>query len=253
MRFALILAYDGGDFAGFWRQPGRRTVASVCDEAFARINEPEARVDPAARTDTGVHARGQVAHVDLARQWEPATLREALDHHLSSDCSCVAAARVSDTWQARDSVAKTYRYRLDIGSPRSPFLARTSWRPPQALQHEDLYHAAELLLGQHDMRAFARRGDHRDNHLVTLTEVAWQLAAPELACTITGDRFTYRLVRSLVGAMVATACGACDLDQLRQALDGTPTDACRHQAPPRGLCLERVHYAHEPNWTLTTA
>jgi tRNA pseudouridine38-40 synthase len=247
MRFALLIAYDGSDFAGWWRQPGRRTVAGVFDEAFARVGEADARVVGASRTDAGVHAQGQVAHVTTARDWQGDELRRALAAHLPPDVSCRAVASVMDDWDAcHAAVAKTYRYTIDHSETADPFLARFAWRTPFRLDPARLVETATGIAGERDWSGFSRRGEtrHLDGDLVRrIDHVAWALDGTRLRCEITGRGFTYRLARSLVVAMVAVANGTCSRADLDTALAGGESSAGRQQAPARGLCLLRVAYA----------
>ena len=249
-RFALLLAYDGTSFAGWWRQPEARSIASDLDAAFARIGEPHAAAIGASRTDAGVHARGQVAHVDCARAWTSAELHRALTRHLPMGIVCRGVARVADDWHAvHHASGKTYRYRLDVGTEPEPFLApRISWRLPFPIRLAALQDAARILPGTHDMQAFARRGDHREDLTTHLHAVRWYAADRYWICQVRGTRFTYRLVRSLIGAMVAVAHGTASGEHWRRALAGEDTPAAQQQAPACGLSLERVHYTPPPTW-----
>lgn len=251
-RYALQLAYDGTEFSGWWRQPERRSVAGELDAAFARLGEPGAAAIGASRTDSGVHARGQVAHVDCARTWTAGELQRALTRHLPTDLVCRSTARVADDWHAvHDATAKTYRYRLDVGVLPDPFFApRISWRPAFAAESAlaPLQRSAQILPGDHDFRAFVRRGDHRQDHCTHLHTVRWYDADRYRICQVRGARFTYRLVRSLVGGMVAVAHGTTTSEDWQRAVAGDVTPAAHHQAPAHGLCLERVHYAQPPHW-----
>jgi tRNA pseudouridine38-40 synthase len=246
MRLALLIAYDGTGFAGWWRQPGERTVAGVFDEAFARLGEPQAQVVGASRTDAGVHAEGQVAHVTTTRTWDAGVLHHALATHLPGDVACRGVTVVTDDWDAcRHAVAKTYRYTIDHGVVADPFLARFAWRPPFRLDLERLRDAASGTAGERDWRGFSKRGEtrHLDGDLVRrIDRVAWTLDAQRLHCEVTGAGFTYRLVRSLVGAMVAVAHGTCSRADLDAALAGQDSPAGRQQAPAHGLCLRQVTY-----------
>jgi len=247
MRFALLIAYDGTDFAGWWRQPGTRTVAGVFDEAFARIGEAQAHVVGASRTDAGVHAEGQVAHVTTARTWDADELRRALATHLPGDVVCRAISAVADEWDACHAASgKTYRYTIDHGDVADPFLARFSWRTPFHLDPQRLSEAAQGIAGERDWSGFSRRGEtrHLDGDLVRrIDRVAWTIGGPRLYCEVTGGGFIYRLVRSLVGAMVAVANDTCSRADLTAALAGQDSPAGRQQAPARGLCLVQVGYA----------
>ena len=249
-RYALLLAYDGSDFAGWWRQLGSRTVASELDAAFARIGEPSAAPVGASRTDAGVHARGQVAHVDLHRSWDPAHLAYVLARQLPPDLACRAAAAVVDDWHAVHSACgKTYRYRLHVAPLNDPFVARRiAWRPPFAVDLAALRQAAEPLTGELEAAGFARRGEHRDDLRLRLDAVRWYDRSGYRICQVRGTRFAYRLVRSLVGGMVATATGTVSQSDWLTAIAGESSPAGQQQAPACGLCLERVHYAQPPRW-----
>jgi tRNA pseudouridine38-40 synthase len=247
--FALLLAYDGSDFFGWWRQPGMRTVAGVLDEAFVRIGEPAAAAIGASRTDAGVHARGQVAVVSLARSWRPPHLQRALSPHLPPDLSCQGVACVDEEWNpAHAAIGKTYSYWIDNGAIGDPFSRRTAWRPAFRLDINALAQAAALIPGRRDWRAFVRRGDEREDTVRTISEVTWQEQGDFLICSITGEGFIYRLARSLVGGMVAVANETCSLDHLRQALGGEESPAGAQQAPARGLCLEQVEFETALAW-----
>jgi tRNA pseudouridine38-40 synthase len=250
--FALLLAYDGTGFAGWWRQPGLRTVAGTLDEALIRLGEPDAAPVGASRTDAGVHARGQVAHAILRRAWEPADLLAALAHQLPDDCRCLGVAPVAPDWHAcHAATAKTYSYAIDTSAAGDAFRAAHAWRPPFRLDLAALQAASARIPGRRDWRAFVRRGDHREEDGGTvrrIDRVQWRAEGDLLVCTVDGEGFIYRLVRSLVGAMTAVARGACSAADLDAALAGGDSPAGREQAPARGLCLERVHYAREPAW-----
>ena len=249
-RYALLIAYDGTDFAGWWRQPGSRTVAGELDAAFARIGEPRAQPVGASRTDAGVHARGQVAHVDCERSWDPAQLAHVLARQLPDDLSCRAVAATNDDWHAVHAASgKTYRYRLHIALQSDPFVARRiAWRPPFAVDLAALQQAAAAVRGELDASGFARRGEHRDDLRLRLDVVRWYHRGDYRICQVRGTRFAYRLVRSLVGGMVATATGTVSQAEWRAAIAGEPSPAGQQQAPACGLCLERVHYSQPPRW-----
>lgn len=249
-RFALLLAWDGRAFAGWWRQDCRRTVAGELDAAFARLGEAQAAAVGASRTDAGVHARGQLAHVDLARAWDPAELARRLDAQLPPDLACHGAARVDPDWHAVHGVRrKTYRYLVDAAPRRDPALAGRAWRPPGRLDHELLQAAAALVPGTRTWQAFVRRGDHRSDTRCRLIACRWCERAGVLACDLAADAFIYRLARSLVGGMVLVARGGCSLDHWRAALDGASSPAATQQAPAHGLCLERVVHRRPPVWS----
>jgi tRNA pseudouridine38-40 synthase len=246
--YALLLAYEGSEFCGWATSAGRRSVSSDLHAALRRLGEP-GELDACSRTDAGVHARGQVALLQAERNWEPQQLGKSLNHQLPPDCCCQAAAALPDAWQASEQVSgKTYAYRLDIGLIPNPFLVRTGYRPaclpdPQALQR-----CAELIPGTRDWQAFSRRGETRTDLIRRIETCRWQIDEVTAVCTITGQGFVYRLVRSLVGAMIAVANGTCQHDELIAALNGQASAAAKQQAPARGLCLEQIHFHQSPDW-----
>jgi tRNA pseudouridine38-40 synthase len=246
-RYALRLAYDGTAYRGWWRHPDGTGVADRLDAACRRIGEAGGVVG-ACRTDAGVHAEGQVAHLDCCRERPAASLPDRLNRQLPADLVCLAAARVPTDWHAvHTAVGKIYRYRLHVGRLPDPFVATQTWRRPGPTR-ERLIAAAAPLVGEHDFTAFVRRGDHRHDHRCRIETIEWTADGDELVCRIAGDRFIMRLVRSLIGLMVATATGQVDRRQITAAFAGQVNAACRHQAPAHGLCLERITHDPEPAW-----
>ena len=242
-RYVLSIAYDGSDLAGWWRQPGRRTVAGVFDKAFRQLGESGAEAIGVARTDSGVHARGQLAQVDCERSWNAEELAPKLNAQLPEDVVVTQAIKVPISYQLRDHIyGKVYAYRFDLGSTRNPFLARTSWRPPlnPLPSIEYLQQLSAACIGERDWRGLARRGDHRDDHHCHIRSITWEDNGIERRCIITGNRFTYRLVRSLTAVLWAVARGNVSLDEFNDCLQGSVNNCAQHQAPARGLCLEQV-------------
>ena len=159
------------------------------------------------------------------------------------------AAPVADAWHAvHDASGKTYTYTIDNGALGDPFRTRHAWRPPFRLDLAKLNTLAALIPGRRDWRGFARRGDHREveDFVRTITAVGWRAEGDLLVCTVSGDGFVYRLVRSLVGALVATAHGGCSRADLDAALAGQESPAGHQQAPAHGLCLELIRYPLDP-------
>jgi tRNA pseudouridine38-40 synthase len=192
-----------------------------------------------------------VADVVLGRDWEPGRLVAALNHRLPEGIVVRAAARVPDGWSApAAAVAKTYRYRLDAGAVRCADVRRlNAWRPPLPLDPGRLEACAALLPGTRDWRGFRRRGDDRGEAWTgTITAARWRWRGRWWEFTVSGSGFRYRLVRSLVGGMVAVAGRGADLADWSAALGGTPTRASRHQAPARGLHLIRIRLDPAPVW-----
>ncbi len=247
-RYALLIAYDGTGLAGWWRQPGRATVAGELDAACGRIGEGAAQAVGSSRTDAGVHARGQLAHLDLQRTWQPSRLAAALNRHLPPGIAIRSAAAVGPSWHAVHGVRrKTYRYAIDAGAAPDPFLARTAWRL-QGLDPTVLAAAAACVPAQRDWAAFVRRGDHREATVCRVITCHWRLAGTTLACEVTADCFIYRLVRSLVGGMAMVGRGTASVDDWQTVLAGHPGEPARQQAPAHGLTLLRVVHRVRPAW-----
>ena len=208
----------------------------------------------AARTDAGVHAEGQVAHVDCSRAWACDELVHALNTHLDSDVSCLAAAAVDETWHAcHASSGKTYRYEIDAAQSPDPLRQRYAWRPPGKLHLDRLQELAARIPGERDWSAFARSADAREDYVrdifqMQVAEVAGTFG-PRFVFTVQGKGFTYHLVRSLVGAVIAVATQRCAEADLDAALRAQASEAANFQAPAKGLCLERVHYPEMLPWT----
>lgn len=247
-RYALLLGYDGTGFAGWWRQPDRATIAGELDAACVRIAEGGAQAVGASRTDAGVHAFGQLAHLDLARSWQPERLVTALNRQLPPAIVVRAAAAVAPDWHAVHGVRrKTYRYALDAGVVRDPFRVSSAWRVA-GLDADVLAAAAELVPGRRDWAAFVRRGEHRSSTICRVSACRWRARQGLLSCDLTADAFIYRLVRSLIGGMTLVGRGGCTLADWQAVLDGAAGDAARQQAPACGLSLLRVVHRQPPRW-----
>ncbi len=252
-RFALLLSWDGSNFAGWQSQPNKRTVSQVILDACTRIGEKNVQCFGSSRTDSGVHAEGQIAHLDLHDHWEPLHFLRSLNYQLPQDCSCTAIATVPLDWDAcTETLEKTYKYRIDNRVIADPFSAAFSWRPSSQLCLETLQEIADLLPGTRNWKAFARRGEQREDMVRTVTAVHWQEQQSELICTISGTGFIYRMVRSLVGSMVSVNTGTCIRKDLERSLTGTVSPASCQQAPAHGLSLHHIHLRKPLEWETLT-
>lgn len=236
-RLLLRLSYDGTDLHGCPEHPEARTVCGVLRQAFERVNAPPLALETLSRTDAGVHARGNVGHVLLPRATTPAQVLGWLDRHLPRDLRCTAAAHISTLPPCGP---KIYTYQLDRSPWGDPHLSRTAWRPPAALDPALLDELSASLTGRHDFAAFRRHGEHRTDLRRTILRSTWTHETHQSLYTIRAERFFYRMIRALVGGMVATASGACSVEAWHEALRGTPTHASRQTAPAGGLCLEAL-------------
>lgn len=239
----LELAYDGTAYAGCPPTARHPTIGSVLTEALAGMGV-SAKPDFLSRTDAGVHARGQLVLIDGPWRLSPTRALELLDRHLPADVRCTGIAAVDGP----PTVAgKHYRYRLDV-SPRGNPWARQAWRPSMRFDAERLHEVAAAIPGERDWCAFVRRGEQRIDTTRRIDTVQWTEEDRLLCCDVHGEAFTYRLVRSLVGAMLSVASGTCTLEQFHAALDGRTTPAATQQAPACGLSLERIHLTSALLW-----
>ena len=237
----LLIQYDGTDFSGWARQPGRRTVQGELERALGLILRRDGlTLTVAGRTDTGVHALGQVA----SYAGEPARV-DGLNAVLPADVSVLSCEPAAAGFSARhDATSRAYRYRLLTRRARSPFENRTALHWRQALDLDALRTCAAVLPGTHDFTAFTpTETDHvRFRRDVLTARWEYDPAADHVDFLIEADAFMRNMVRALVGTMLEVACGRRTPEEFRTLLDGRPRAAAGHTAPPHGLALLGVGY-----------
>jgi len=243
----LVLHYDGTGFSGWQRQPDRRTVQGVLEDALGRLCAGPVAALGSGRTDAGVHARGQAVGVRVPERWTPFTLRRALNATLPHDLWVAAVHSMRDDFHARYS-ATSRRYTYHVGTDEaaaSPFRRGTEWAFPHPLDTDALQRAAMRLVGEHCFRAFAVRGTapDSDNHACRVLRASWHERAGGVDFEIEANRFLHHMVRFLVGTMTAIAGGRRpDLDAL---LVATSNDEVSSPAPAHALFLEEVRYPED--------
>jgi tRNA pseudouridine38-40 synthase len=247
--YRLTLAYDGTEFLGWQlqRAGARRTVQGVLEEALARFAEGRrVVVAGAGRTDAGVHALGQVASFDLPRELPPAELQSALNGLLPADVRVVEAAPAPPGFHARRSaVSKLYRYVLDCGGVPLPQRRRFAGWLPRLLDESAVRTAAALFVGRHDFASLASSGGSVKTTVRTVTRSEVAFDERGLTYEVEADGFLRKMVRSMVGGLIAVGRGACAPDDLAAALDARDRRAWPAPAPPSGLTLVRVDYPSE--------
>jgi tRNA pseudouridine38-40 synthase len=239
----LDIEYDGSGFRGWARQPGLRTVQGELESALATVLREQVDLTVAGRTDTGVHARGQVASFQTPAE-TPAELARSLNALAPDDIGVSAATVVADGFDARrDARSRTYRYRLLARRAPSPFeQGRALWWPHR-FDREALDACAAALMGTHDFTAFTpTQTDHvrfdRDVFAASWSDQPGAI----LEFEITADAFMRNMVRALVGTMLEVASGRRTPESFAQLLHGAPRSAGGDTAPPHGLYLESVSY-----------
>ena len=245
-RYRAIVEYDGTDLLGFQRQAAGRTAQGELETALRRIGWAGAAVLGAGRTDTGVHAAGQVIAFDLDWQHAPGDLARALNANLPGDVAVKTVEACAPDFHPRfNARGRRYRYIIYNQPVRSPLLDRYAWQVWPALELERLQAGSARLVGRHDFAAFGSDPDPQggENTVRTVSLAEWQ-AQPggELTFDIQAEAFLFRMVRSLVGALRRVGGGEMTVAQLEALVASGDRSQCPPIAPARGLCLMEVLY-----------
>ncbi len=245
--YQAILAYDGTAFRGWQRQAQERTVQGVLEEALRRLGWREAAVRYAGRTDTGVHALGQVVAFEMDWSHGPEALQRALNAHLPDDVAVMQVAPAPAGFHPRYSaVARRYLYRLYCAPQRHPVWERYAWRVWPAPEAQRLHQAAAVLLGRHDFAALGTPPNPQGTTVRTVFKAVWRpLPGAGWLFEVIADAFLYRMVRRMVALQVAVAQGRLTLERWQGWLRQPPPHPVQGLAPPQGLFLAEVFYRRE--------
>ncbi len=243
-RYKLIIEYDGTQFVGWQAQDNGVSVQGVLTKAIAAFAGEEVTVGAAGRTDAGVHALGQVAHVDLAKDWDTETVRDAINFHIRPQpVAVLAAEHAADDFDARFSALKRhYLYRIVNRRADLTLEHNRAWRVPRPLDAQAMHEAAQRLVGRHDFTTFRSTECQAKSAVKTLDRLDVTRAGDEIRITAAARSFLQHQVRSMVGSLVHVGEGKWRADELAAALAARDRAACGQVAPPHGLYLVRVDY-----------
>jgi len=248
-RYKLTLAYDGSGFAGSQRQANKRTVQGELEKALRKFGWNGRSIILSGRTDTGVHATGQIASADLHWSHTDSDLVRALNSALPYDMVVRSAENVDDTFHPRfDATSRRYRYRLFHQPLRDPLRERFAWRIQPAIESDKLAKAAKYLIGTHDFSAFGSPTTPKGTTVRTVIKAEWQqMSEDEWQFEVQADAFLYRMVRRMVFVQAAIAQGKFPAEAIADTLAGQVSAKARSGlpsglAPAHGLTLVDVTY-----------
>jgi tRNA pseudouridine38-40 synthase len=240
----LTLSYDGTDFFGWQTQPERRTVQQTLEAALAELTgEERVRVNASGRTDTGVHAVGQVVNFRTAASYPPDVLLRAVNARLPADVAVTAAEDVPDSFDAnRDARRKLYRYVLHDGAVPDLFLRRYCHHTRNKLDAAVMARAAAVLRGTHDFRCFETEWPNRNSSVRTVTHLAVSRFCDWLWLDVEADGFLYNMVRAIAGTLINVGRGFWPESEVKAILEAGDRTLAGPTAPAQGLFLMRVTY-----------
>jgi tRNA pseudouridine38-40 synthase len=244
--YALVLAFDGTNYAGWQRQRRGTAIQQLVEAALAPLEGAPVRVAGCGRTDAGVHARAFVASCRLQRPFAAEVLLRAANARLPGDIRVTAASRVSDDFHARFSaIGKAYAYRVWNAAVADPFEARFAWHVPTPLDVHAMRTGAAPLVGCHDFRAFQSSGSAVSTTVRTVRRAEVTREGALVRIEVEGDGFLRHMVRAMTGTLVEVGLGRRTAADVAAVLEGGLRAAAGPTAPPQGLFLERVWYPEE--------
>jgi len=244
-RYKLTIEYDGAPYQGWQWQDHGSSVQGVLEAAAAKLNKGEATVVyGSGRTDSGVHALGQIAHMDLDNEIRPDKLRDAMNFHMVKDPVTVLNAEIMpDDWHARfDAIERRYLYRLIDRRMKLSLDRGRVWRIPVKLDADAMHDAAQVLIGKHDFTTFRDTQCQSKSPVKTIDEITVLRAGAEVHCHFRARSFLHKQVRSIVGSLAEVGMGKWDREDMQAALEAKARTECGPVAPPDGLYLTQVIY-----------
>lgn len=247
--WALLLEYDGTPYVGWQRQASGLSIQAVLEDACTRLNDgAPVAATAAGRTDSGVHAAGQVVQVTLPDRYRPGQIRDALNYHLKPHPIVVldAAPAVPD-WNPRfDAVGRAYAYRILNRRARPALALHRAWHVERRLNEAAMAEAAAMLLGRHDFTSFRASACQAKSPIRTLDRLHVAREGDVLTISAAARSFLHHQVRNMVGTLRLVGEARWPPEQVRTALEARDRRAAGPTAPPDGLTLVSVHYAQDP-------
>lgn len=240
MRYFFRVEYEGTNYGGWQYQPNADTIQAQLERAFSIAARQECKVVGAGRTDAGVHARGQGAHIDFPDEIDRERMIASVNGLLPRDIAIYNIQAVPGDFHARyGAIRRTYRFRLT--TRKSPLLWNRAWFVRQPVDWEKVQASSESLLGTHDFSSFCAANTCNENKICTVEQVKWQQKDTDRVFIITANRYIYKMVRTIVGTLIDIGRGELQmsLSDIIASQDRTQAGAT---APPFGLCLEYVEY-----------
>lgn len=243
-RYKLVIEYDGTPFSGWQRQPNGRSVQQSIEEAIERFAGEAVRIQCAGRTDAGVHATHQVAHVDLGKEWRTDTVRDATNAHLRPEPVAILSVElVGPGFNARTSAkGRRYLYRILNRRSRPAVDLDRVWHVPWALDAGLMQEAAQVLVGRHDFTTFRAAECQANSPVRTLERLDVERLGDEICVTAAARSFLHHQVRSMVGTLMLAGAGRWSVAEVRDALEARDRTRSGPTAPAAGLYLVGVEY-----------
>jgi tRNA pseudouridine38-40 synthase len=243
-KFVLLIEYDGTQYYGFQWQLGLPTIQSELEQAIGRLDAQSSRVTAASRTDTGVHARGQVVSFGSRLALDTMVLVRALNYYLPDDIAVKAAYEASDDFDVRrDALSREYHYHILNGNARSPFSRRFALFLPKMLNIRAMNEACRLIQGEHDFASFASSLNAGKSTVRNVCEAGVEKKGDFAVFRIVADSFLPHQVRSTVGLLIRLGLGKLGIADFRDIMEARSVGLAGPLSPACGLCLARVNYA----------
>lgn len=243
-RYKLTIEYDGTPYAGWQRQDNANSVQQTLETAFRGYTQEEVSLTCSGRTDAGVHARGQVAHIDLSQPREPFSIIQGIHHHLGrAPISIVSAELVSDEFHARfDALSRRYLYRIFNRTAQPVLEAKRVWHVYHAMELEKMREAAKILVGKHDFTSFRATSCQSKSPVKTLDSLEVEQVGDEFHIHAEAKSFLHNQVRNIAGALAHVGTGKWSVQDVQDALDAKDRKAGPVKAPAHGLYFMKVSY-----------